>query len=97
MVFGDREKKWIENVEVPSRKVSAEYGRELTRTFNESRHPGELERTFWCVIPKRPSRPKEKIIKDNIRIASKEEMENDDMDKDKGKEQETHNTTLCPK
>jgi hypothetical protein len=83
MVFGDREKKWIENVEVPSRKVAAVYGRELARTFNLSRKPGELERTFWCVIPKRPSRPKktyierlkEKAREDGISEAIKESQE----------------------
>jgi hypothetical protein len=60
IVFGDGSKKWIETVEVPSREVAAVYGRELARTFNLSLRLGEKQRTFWCVVPARPSSPKKK-------------------------------------
>jgi hypothetical protein len=95
MVFGDSTHKWVEYVEVSSRKTAAEEGRKTAEFFNNTLHAGEEPRTFWCVVPKKPSHSKPKIIKDDIRIATKEEIE--DVDKDKESKQETSSTTLCPK
>ena len=52
--------KWVETIEVPSRDVAAMFGREVVRTWNTPLRPGDTERTFWCVVPEKPSTPKRK-------------------------------------
>lgn len=60
VVFGDKNHKWVEDIEVPSRKEAAAEARRLAEKWNSSLRPNEIERLFWCVIPERPSRPKKK-------------------------------------
>ena len=60
MVFGDSTHKWVEEIEVQSRKTAAEEGRKLAEHWNNTLRPGELPRKFWCVVPERPSAPKKK-------------------------------------
>jgi hypothetical protein len=69
----DKKHKWVESIEVPSRKVAADEGRKVVEKWNNTLREGETPRVFWCVVPEHPSTPKKKkepttptIISSNI-------------------------------
>jgi len=62
VVIGDISHKWIETLDVTSRKNAAAETRKVVDSFNENLRIGEKIRVFYCVVPMKPSTPKKKIV-----------------------------------
>jgi hypothetical protein len=60
VVIGNQNGKWIEELELESRKTAFTEAKNVVNTFNNNLRPGELKRSLWCVVPERPYRPKNK-------------------------------------